>query len=171
MKSKLRSWHFSCRVNVALQCSFIHTQTTKVTFLFLLLCVVGSAAAGYQVARTFQMDEWIHEWVEEGRRRHCRPLTGGIEAIRVSVGMLCDQEEHQDDRKPWDKYTLGWNWLVLLFGCCRRGGGGWNNTQVPPLLHSYSPAHWLRGSTCKKQGAQWTKFQLLCGSHLRLNFK
>lgn len=102
---------------------------------------------------------WMKTWMSGGGQEESEEaLKSGIEAIRVSVSMLCEhwwpgaaEGKHWDDKKPVGQTNC---WLELV-GTALRGaagrGRGWNHTQAPPLLYSYSPARQLRGSTCKKK--------------------
>lgn len=76
----------------------------------------GSAAAGYQIPLTFQMDEWEHEWMEEDKRRVTRHLKVAIEAVRVcQYAVWTGDQEQLEETLKWQK-SSGTNWLSVGTG-------------------------------------------------------
>lgn len=112
------------------RCIYLVLSFWLMTFLRLVLSLCGSAAAGYQIPLTFQMDEWEHEWVEEDKRRVTRHLKVGSRPC-VCVGVLCELVTRSSWRKRWsDKNPVGTNRLSVgtgwycFTGCGRKRGKG-----------------------------------------------
>lgn len=88
----------------------IYPQVTHL-FFFLLWFLCGSAAAGYQVPLTFQMDEWEHEW-QQGDERSRGEAFGALEGGDGGRALVTRRSRGEVDLM---ENPAGDTWLVNCF--------------------------------------------------------